>query len=69
MLGAGLIGGAARAQDALEPNTFEEITTYNNFYEFGTGKDDPARNAHTLTTEPWAIVIDGHGRQPGHLFL
>ncbi|MHA7887632.1 MULTISPECIES: protein-methionine-sulfoxide reductase catalytic subunit MsrP [Roseicyclus] len=65
MLGAGLIGGAARAQDALEPNTFEEITTYNNFYEFGTGKNDPARNAHMMTTEPWSIVIDGMVDNPG----
>ncbi|MCT4683629.1 MAG: protein-methionine-sulfoxide reductase catalytic subunit MsrP [Roseicyclus sp.] len=65
MLGAGLIGRAARAQDALEPNTFEEITTYNNFYEFGTGKNDPARNAHMMTTEPWSIVIDGMVDNPG----
>jgi sulfoxide reductase catalytic subunit YedY len=68
MLGAGLIGGGARAaEDAwdLTPNTFEEITTYNNFYEFGTGKDDPARNAHMMTTEPWSIVIDGMVDNPG----
>ncbi|MDG3041276.1 protein-methionine-sulfoxide reductase catalytic subunit MsrP [Roseicyclus marinus] len=65
LLGAGMIGGRARAQDALEPNTFEEITTYNNFYEFGTGKSDPAQNAHTLTTAPWQIVIDGLVDNPG----
>ncbi|BDW83886.1 protein-methionine-sulfoxide reductase catalytic subunit MsrP [Roseicyclus marinus] len=65
LLGAGLIGGGARAQDALEPNTFEEITTYNNFYEFGTRKEDPARNAHMLTTAPWEIVIDGLVDNPG----
>jgi len=65
LLGAGLIAGGARAQDALEPNTFEEITTYNNYYEFGTGKSDPARNAHTLTTQPWEIVIDGMVDNPG----
>ena len=44
-LGAiGLVGagGMANAQDALEPNTLEEITSYNNYYEFGTGKTDPA---------------------------
>ena len=65
LLGAGLIGGGARAQGALEPNTFEEITTYNNFYEFGTRKEDPARNAHMLTTSPWEIVIDGLVDNPG----
>jgi sulfoxide reductase catalytic subunit YedY len=65
MLGAGLIGGGARAQDALVPNSLEDITTYNNFYEFGTGKSDPARNAHTLTTQPWDIVIDGMVDNPG----
>jgi len=42
-----------------EPNTFEEITTYNNFYEFGTGKTDPAEYASALTTSPWAVEIDG----------
>ncbi|CAM3525559.1 protein-methionine-sulfoxide reductase catalytic subunit MsrP [Paracoccus nototheniae] len=47
------------------PNTFEEITNYNNFYEFGTGKEDPARNAHTLTTDPWAVQIDGLVDRPG----
>jgi sulfoxide reductase catalytic subunit YedY len=47
------------------PNTLEEITTYNNFYEFGTGKEDPARNAAALTTDPWSIVIDGMVDRPG----
>ena len=41
------------------PNTFEEITNYNNFYEFGTSKTDPAKYAHNLTTSPWEITIDG----------
>ncbi|UWQ95550.1 protein-methionine-sulfoxide reductase catalytic subunit MsrP [Rhodobacteraceae bacterium M385] len=65
LLGAGLIGGTAQAQDALEPNTWEEITTYNNYYEFGTGKSDPSENAHTLTTSPWAVEIDGLVDNPG----
>lgn len=65
LLGAGLIGGGVHAQQALQPNSWEEITTYNNYYEFGTGKDDPARNAHTLTTSPWAIEIDGLVDNPG----
>lgn len=66
LLGAGLIGGAAQAQDdALEPNSWEDITTYNNYYEFGTGKSDPSNNAHTLTTSPWAVEIDGMVDNPG----
>jgi len=65
MLGAGLIGGAARAQGDDAPNTWEEITTYNNFYEFGTGKSDPARHAQGMTTQPWSIVIDGMVDNPG----
>ena len=67
-LGLGLIGaaGMARAQAVpLEPNSYEDITQYNNYYEFGTGKGDPARNAHTLTTEPWTVVIDGMVDNPG----
>lgn len=43
-----------------EPLTpLKDVTTYNNFYEFGTGKGDPAANAHTLTTKPWTVKIDG----------
>ncbi len=41
-------------------NSFKDITTYNNFYEFGTDKGDPARNSGTLRTRPWAISIEGH---------
>src|SRR5688572_78477 len=41
-------------------NSFEDITSYNNFYEFGTGKSDPQRNAGRLTTSPWKVKIDGH---------
>ena len=52
-------GAAANDQVNLVPNSLEEITSYNNFYEFGTGKGDPAANAHRLTTAPWSIQIDG----------
>ncbi|NIP94900.1 MAG: hypothetical protein GWO24_16230, partial [Akkermansiaceae bacterium] len=38
-----------------EPTPYEDITSYNNFYEFGMGKEDPARNAHRLGTDPWTI--------------
>ena len=64
---AAAIGGprAALAQEALELNSFEDISSYNNFYEFGTGKDDPARNAGSLTTTPWTVTIDGLVDKPG----
>lgn len=71
-LGAiGLTGSAASAQDAAElvPNTLEEITSYNNFYEFGTGKEDPAENAHLLDTTDWKITIDGMVDNPGEFTL
>ena len=43
-----------------EPLTpLKDITSYNNFYEFGTDKDDPAQNAHTLKTTPWTVKVDG----------
>ena len=69
MAGAGAVGmvgiaGVARAAE-LVPNTWEEITTYNNFYEFGTGKDDPANYASALTTRPWTVKIDGMVERPG----
>jgi methionine sulfoxide reductase catalytic subunit len=73
-LGLGSIAGPALAAlDAakthygagLEPNSLEHITGYNNFYEFGTGKEDPARNAHMLTTDPWTVKIDGMVDNPG----
>jgi sulfoxide reductase catalytic subunit YedY len=63
--GLGLLAPPARAASGLEPNTWEEITSYNNFYEFGTDKADPKRNAQGLTIDPWSIVIDGLVERPG----
>lgn len=70
-LGAiGLVGTAAQAAgENLEPNTLEEITSYNNYYEFGTGKSDPADNAHQLETADWKITIDGMVDNPGEYAL
>ena len=48
-----------------DPNSYEDVTTYNNFYEFGTRKSDPAENAHRMTTDPWSIEIDGLVSNPG----
>ncbi len=63
-IAAGL-GQSASAAEGLEPNTWEEITTYNNFYEFGTAKNDPAKYAGSLTTDPWSVEIDGLVDKPG----
>jgi sulfoxide reductase catalytic subunit YedY len=43
---------------------FSKATTYNNFYEFGTDKSDPARNAHTLHTRPWTVQVAGMVKKP-----
>jgi len=50
-------------------NSFEDITTYNNFYEFGTDKSDPARYAGSLTTRPWTVKVDGHVARPAEYDL
>ena len=47
------------------PNSWEDITTYNNFYEFGTGKDDPHKNARDFVTRPWSVRISGECDKPG----
>lgn len=43
---------------------FHDATHYNNFYEFGTGKEDPAQNAHTLRPHPWTVSIEGEVKKP-----
>jgi len=43
---------------------YKDVTTYNNFYEFGTGKSDPAENAGSLKTRPWTVAVEGEVRQP-----
>ena len=67
-VGLGAIGFSATqaaAQGTLKSNSLEDITTYNNYYEFGTGKDDPTKNAHKLVTSPWSIKVDGLVDNPG----
>jgi methionine sulfoxide reductase catalytic subunit len=46
-------------------NTVQDITTYNNYYEFGTGKSDPAANAHTLKPSPWSVQVTGEAGRTG----
>ncbi|QYZ69527.1 protein-methionine-sulfoxide reductase catalytic subunit MsrP [Neotabrizicola shimadae] len=48
-----------------QPTSLEDITSYNNFYEFGLGKEDPARYAGALTVDPWSVQIDGLVDKPG----
>lgn len=67
LAGAGVasLAGPAVAAEDLTPNSWDDITNYNNFYEFGTGKEDPANNAGALTTAPWSVTIDGMVERPG----
>jgi sulfoxide reductase catalytic subunit YedY len=46
-------------------NSYNDITTYNNFYEFGTGKDDPHRFAADFESQPWTVSVDGECGKPG----
>ncbi|HMC17062.1 MAG TPA: protein-methionine-sulfoxide reductase catalytic subunit MsrP [Albitalea sp.] len=43
---------------------YQDVTSYNNFYEFGTDKSDPSRNAHTLKTRPWTVAVEGLVKKP-----
>jgi sulfoxide reductase catalytic subunit YedY len=47
------------------PNKYNDVTSYNNFYEFGLNKTDPARNAKNFKPRPWVVSVDGHVRNPG----
>ncbi|MDZ7906623.1 MAG: protein-methionine-sulfoxide reductase catalytic subunit MsrP [Cypionkella sp.] len=63
--GAALLAGTpARAQN-LVPNSLADITSYNNYYEFGFSKEEPALYAKSLTTDPWSVVVDGMVDKPG----
>jgi sulfoxide reductase catalytic subunit YedY len=58
----GVTKSAYIVKEALTP--FEAVTTYNNFYEFGTDKDDPAAHADKLKTRPWQVKVEGEVRKP-----
>ncbi len=55
------------AQDAL--TSYDAVTSYNNFYEFGTDKEDPAKQAHRLKPRPWTVKVDGLCNKPGAIDL
>jgi methionine sulfoxide reductase catalytic subunit len=52
-----------------KPNSWEEITTYNNYYEFGTDKEDPSQNAGKFRTKPWTVKVDGLVKKPADYHL
>ena len=69
---AALAGGVTRADGGMtmdKVTPYKDASTYNNFYEFGTDKSDPAVNAHTLKTRPWSVEIEGLVKKPGKLTL
>ncbi|MBX7183979.1 MAG: protein-methionine-sulfoxide reductase catalytic subunit MsrP [Vicinamibacteria bacterium] len=76
-----VFGPAARAQDPQpvgrpfglqpddKPTPWQDVTTYNNFYEFGTDKSDPAQNSKNFKPLPWTITVDGMASKPGKFQL
>jgi methionine sulfoxide reductase catalytic subunit len=83
VLAAGTVGVAAPAAPAAiskyprnarysideKPNSFEDITTYNNFYEFGTSKADPARQSSRFRPVPWTVTVSGEAETTGQFSL
>ena len=64
--GAGLLGSAQaglQPDDSLTPENV--VTSYNNFYEFGTGKGDPVQYAHEMNTDPWTVKVSGEANKTG----
>ncbi|HEU5174248.1 MAG TPA: protein-methionine-sulfoxide reductase catalytic subunit MsrP [Gemmatimonadaceae bacterium] len=72
--GAGKAGVVTQSDGAIaaggeELTSYEDITTYNNYYEFGTGKSDPSRHAGQLKTRPWTVEVGGMVKRPGRWHL
>ena len=67
-LAPGLLRGALVTEQSPEDklNSWDQITSYNNYYEFGTQKSDPKANAQQLHTQPWSIEVAGLCKKPGH---
>ncbi len=62
-------GPGHAADDDLKPTPYKDITSYNNFYEFGASKTDPAEHAGRLKTRPWTVTVEGHCEKPGQYAL
>ena len=60
--------GATEAQED-ERTPYEDITHYNNYYEFGTGKEDPAKYSGDFEPRPWAVAVEGECSNPGTFAL
>jgi sulfoxide reductase catalytic subunit YedY len=56
--------GNAYSQNKTDLTTYQDITTYNNYYEFGTGKGDPFKNSKEFKTKPWDVTIEGEVDSP-----
>jgi sulfoxide reductase catalytic subunit YedY len=66
----GRLGAVSMGEELRKDVTeWEDVTTYNNFYEFGTAKDDPASNARNFRTKPWTVKIDGMVKKPADYLL
>jgi len=65
------LGYTADPDQSLAPERtpYDAVASYNNFYEFGTDKSDPARHAHAMTTDPWTVKVGGLVEKPGELHL
>jgi sulfoxide reductase catalytic subunit YedY len=61
--------GVPGAMVIEKPTPYKDASSYNNFYEFGTDKADPAVNAHTLKTTPWTVEVEGLVKNPGKFAL
>src|SRR5437588_528986 len=59
----------ARYSVSEKPNTYDEITTYNNFYEFGTDKESPSEYARMMRTRPWSVTVAGEAEVRGRFDL
>jgi sulfoxide reductase catalytic subunit YedY len=69
---AALAAQASKVEGALtmdKVTPYKDASSYNNFYEFGTDKSDPAANAHTLRTSPWSVEVEGMVKKPGKFAL
>jgi len=66
--GTPLAGARSTVPGAItmeKPTSFADATRYNNYYEFGLDKSDPAEHAHTLKTRPWTVAVEGEVRKAG----
>ncbi|HEX6708237.1 MAG TPA: protein-methionine-sulfoxide reductase catalytic subunit MsrP [Albitalea sp.] len=61
---AGAKSGVAGSITMEKPTPYNDVTSYNNFYEFGTDKTDPAHNAGRLKTRPWTVAVEGEVKKP-----